>query len=97
MKKGDTGGVDVKIKKNGGYKTVKGAFVGKGKNGNMIVFRRIKNAGKKSKLKALYTLSIPQMFNKELQKEMEYKTEKHFKKTFKHQIEFYLSKDLEQL
>ena len=80
-------GVNVKVKKTSGVKLVKGAFIG---NNGRTVFKRVKD--KRLPIKAIKTLSIPQMFNKDIMQEVDKDASSNFNKRFKTNFEFYISK-----
>lgn len=80
-------GVGVRVKKTSGRKVMKGAFIG---NKGRTVFKRVKDS--RLPIKAIKTLSIPQMFNKETLKEVDKEASSSFNKRFKHNFEFYISK-----
>lgn len=80
-------GVSVRVKKTSGRKVIKGAFIG---NNGRTVFKRVKD--KRLPIKALKTLSIPQMFNKEVMKEVDKDASSNFNKRFRHHFDFYIGK-----
>jgi len=77
-------GVSVKVKKSEGRKVVKGAFIAKGQ-----VFKRVSK--KSYPIKALKTLSIPQMFNEEIVTKNLKNISDEYVKRFEHNLLYYLS------
>lgn len=80
------GQVSVKIKKENGRKILRPAF--KAKNSPAILTR----VGKTQEVKAIQTLSIPQMFNSRTQEKAEELNEQEFSSTFKRNFDYYVSK-----
>lgn len=80
-------GVSVRVKKSSGTKVVKGGFIG---NNGRTVFKRVKD--KRLPIKALKTLSIPQMFNKEVLSDVDKEVSSTYAKRFQHHFEFYIGK-----
>jgi hypothetical protein len=83
-------GVSVLVKKGEGRKLITGAFLARGQNGSMRVFKRHTKDGKK--LKAFYSLSIPQMFNKDVMNKGFDEAQKTFEKEFEHNLDYYMRK-----
>lgn len=79
------GSVSVRIKKANGRKVLKRAF--KAKSG--AILQREKGS---QKIKAVQTLSIPQMFNKKILKEAEQMVQKESGNKLKDNLAFYLRK-----
>ncbi|WP_456390631.1 phage tail protein [Hydrogenimonas sp.] len=83
-------GVSVKVRKDRGRRVIRGAFIATGKNGNVHVFQRI---GKdRLPIESKKTLSIPQMFNKEILDKAKREVEANYEKEFKHNFDFYLGR-----
>jgi hypothetical protein len=78
------------VKKGEGRKLITGAFLARGQNGSMRVFKRHTKEGRK--LKAFYSLSIPQMFNKDVMKKGFDEAQKTFEKEFEHNLDYYMGK-----
>ena len=77
-------GVTAKVKKAGGRKVVRGAFIG---NKGRTVFKRVgKN---RLPIKALKTLSVPQMFNEKRLKEAEELIQKDYFVMYDRNFSFY--------
>ncbi len=83
-------GVSVKIKKNGGRKLIKGAFIGKVFEDKVNVYKR--KGRKRFPLETVTTTSMPQMFGKEGAKAFEYDVNEKFTRRFKHHFDFYIGK-----
>ena len=81
-------GVSVKIKKQSGRKIIKGAFIAKGKNGNLRVFKRV--GKERLPLDTKYTISIPQMFNEEILDKAKKEVEDNYQQEFERNINYYL-------
>jgi hypothetical protein len=99
IKKGDVGGIQVKIRKSAGKKVIKGSFVGSNDHGGQIVFQRVKGTqmvskkNKREKIKAVNTIAISKMLRKSSQIKIEKMATEHFSKTLKHQMDFYQGKN----
>lgn len=80
------GSVSVRIRKDKGRSTLRNSFVAK--NGKAILHR----VGKTQKIKAVQTISIPQMFNKKILKEAQLMAQKESGNKLKDNLAFYLGK-----
>ena len=89
-------GVSVRINKASGRKTIGatgsrgGAFIHNGTVFQRVKGTRMKSNSKKQKIKALSTLSVPQMFKERMSTQAETQAMKHFPKSFKRELEWYL-------
>ncbi len=89
-------GVSVKINKQSGRKTISatshrgGAFIHNGTVFQRVKGTRMKSNSKKQKIVALKTLSVPQMFKRDMHKKAEQQAIKDFPKNFKREMEWYL-------
>jgi len=83
-------GVSIRVRKDRGRKVIKGAFLAKDTNNRIRVFkRRYKD---RLPLDRFYSISIPQMFNKEILQKAGNEAQKTFEKEFKHNLDYYLGK-----
>jgi len=80
------GQVSIRIKKQGGRKVLKRAF--KARNSPAIL-QRVDGS---QEIRAVQTLSVPQMFNAKTLKKAEEIKDREFGKRFKKNLEFYISK-----
>lgn len=80
------GKVSVRIKKNKGRSIIIPAF--KAKNSDAIL-RRVEGT---QEIKAVHTLSVPQMFNQEILDRAEKLNEREFSKTFDRNFNYYIGK-----
>jgi len=89
-------GVSVKINKQRGRKTISatnsrgGAFIHNGTVFQRVKGTRMKSNSKKQKIVALKTLSVPQMFKRDMHNKAEQQATKDFPKSFKRELEWYL-------
>jgi len=83
-------GVSVRIRKDRGRKVIKGAFLAKDIKGNIRIFKR--RYKERLPLDRFYSISIPQMFNKEIVNKGFEEAQKTFEKEFKHNLDYYLGK-----
>lgn len=82
------GGVSVKIKKAGGRKLVKGAFIG---NQGRTVF--IREGKGRLPIRPVQTIDVPQMFNvKQQMEKLIAFVRAEFPRIFEHEADFYLAK-----
>ena len=79
------GKVSVRIKKSSGRKTLRHSFLAK----NGAVLHRV---GRTQKIKGVTTVSIPQMFNKKIVKDMDDMARKEFGKKLQDNFSFYIGK-----
>ena len=82
-------GVSVMVKKGNRIK-LSHAFLAKDSNGNIRVFER--ETKKRMPLSRLFSLSVPQMFNKEILKQGINEANKTFEKELKHNLDYFLDK-----
>jgi len=82
-------GVSVMIKKGNRIK-LSHAFLAKDSNGNIRVFER--ETKKRMPITRLFSVSVPQMFNKKILKSGMSEANKTFEKEFKHNLDYYLGK-----
>ncbi len=83
-------GVSVKVRKDRGRRVIKGAFVAPGKGGNLRVFKR--TSKERLPIESKHTLSVPQMFNKEILDKAKREVEANYEKEFKHNLDYYLGR-----
>lgn len=82
------GGVSVKIKRAGGRKLIKGAFIA---NKGRTVFMRIPGQGRK--IRAVETVDVPQMFNtRRINKRVIEVIEQRFPRIFESEARFFLNR-----
>ena len=83
-------GVTVKVKKSEGRKMIKGAFLANDSGSHKRVFMRSGKA--RLPIESKHTISIPQMFNKEILKKAQKEVEENYEKEFKHNLDFYMGR-----
>ncbi len=83
-------GVSVKVRKDRGRKLIKGAFLARGVMGNLQLFERV--GAERLPIVSKKTISVPQMFNKEILEKAKKEVEANFDKEFKHNLYFYMGK-----
>ncbi len=83
-------GVSVKVRKDRGRRVIKGAFVAPDKGGHFRVFKR--KGKERLPIESKYTLSVPQMFNKEILDKAKREVEANYEKEFKHNLDYYLGR-----
>ena len=83
-------GVSVKVRKDRGRRVIKGAFVAPDKGDHPRVFMR--EGKKRLPIESKHTLSVPQMFNKEILDKAKREVEVNYEKEFKHNLDYYLGR-----
>jgi len=83
-------GVSVRIRKDRGRKVIKGAFLAKDTTNKLRVFKR--KYKERLPIDRFYSISVPQMFNKEIIQKGFKEAEQTFEKEFKHNLDYYLGK-----
>jgi len=85
------GGVSIKAIKKGGKRTkLRHAFIAKDKGGNLRIFER--KGKERLPLRSVATLSVPQMFNKEVMARASRVVTDNFDKEFMHNYEWFAGK-----
>ena len=86
-------GVSVKIRKDRGRKVIKGAFIANGHFADQE-YQRVFIRSTKSRLpiEAKFSLSVTQMFNKDVLDKAKKEVDENYANEFKHHLEYYLGK-----
>ena len=83
-------GVSVLIKRQSGRKVLLHTFLRRGKSGNLKVFAR--KGKERLPIKSYYTISIPQMFTKEIVDAGLERVEREYKRDFERNLLYYITK-----
>ena len=83
-------GVSVRVRKDRGRKVIKGAFLAHDTNNRLRVFKR--EGKERLPIDRFFSISIPQMFNKEIINKGFEDAKQTFEKEFKHNLDYYLGR-----